>query len=170
MTRRAAGETMRGLGTIVAMLIVLASAPAWAQSKDASPQPEDERPAGRAPEGRAPAQSERADVWGALAFTADGSWATAWSQPTKSDAESNVMTKCGKFRRGECKVVSFTGKYCAALATYIGHHSRRSYKLSFTAGGTSLPEAQRAAMDRCNDDARTRGKCQLRAMVCGDGR
>jgi Domain of unknown function (DUF4189) len=114
--------------------------------------------------------SDKSDVWGALAFTADGSWATAWKKPSKSDAEANVAVACAKFGRGKCEVVSFNGEYCAALATYIGSHSRRRYKLSFSAGGTSVPQAQKAAMDRCNDDRRTRGKCQLRTTVCGDGR
>ena len=114
--------------------------------------------------------SDKSNVWGALAFTADGSWATAWAKPSKSDAEANVAVACAKFGRGECKVVSFNGEYCAALATYIGSHSRHRYKLSFSAGGQTLPEAQNAAMERCNDDRRTRGRCQLRTTVCGDGR
>jgi hypothetical protein len=114
--------------------------------------------------------SAQSEVWGALAFTADGSWATAWAKPSKAEAEANVAVACAKFGRGECKVVSFTGEYCAALATYIGSHSRRRYKLSFSDGGRTVPEAQNAAMQRCNNDSRTRNRCQLRTTVCGDGR
>jgi hypothetical protein len=117
-----------------------------------------------------PASNDKPTVWGALAFTADGSWATAWSKPSKAEAESNVAIACAKFGRGRCEVVSFSGDYCAALATYIGAHSRRRYKLSFSAGGRTVPEAQHAAMERCNSDTRTRGRCQLRTTVCGDGR
>ena len=114
--------------------------------------------------------SDKSDLWGALAFTADGSWATAWKKSSKGDAEANVAVACAKFGRGECRVVSFNGEHCAALATYIGSHSRHRYKLSFSDGGTSVPQAQSAAMDRCNADRRTRGRCQLRTTVCGDGR
>jgi hypothetical protein len=140
---------MPARGLFVAALILLSFGTAWAQ-----PRPRPDKP----------------EVWGALAFTADGSWATAWSKPSKAEAEANVAVACAKFGRGECKVVSFTGEYCAALATYIGAHSRHRYKLSFSGGGLSVPQAQKEAMDRCNADRRTRGNCQLRTTVCGDGR
>jgi hypothetical protein len=117
-----------------------------------------------------PDPGDKSTVWGALAFTADGSWATAWLKPSKPEAESNVAVACAKFGRGQCEVVSFNGTYCAALATYIGAHSRHRYKLSFSGGGHSVHEAQGAAMDNCNNDSRTRGHCQLRTTVCGDGR
>ncbi len=115
----------------------------------------------------APGSSE---YWGALAFTADGSWATAAKMASKAEAEASVAVRCAKFGRGRCEIVSFPGKYCAALATYIGSHSRRSYKLSFSGGGPSVSEAQQSALSRCNDDRRTRRRCQLRTVVCGDGR
>jgi hypothetical protein len=149
-------------GLFIAVLMLLAAGTAWAQSLD-SEAPRRASPAEAAP-------SEKSKVWGALAFTADGSWATAWAKPSKSDAEANVAVACAKFGRGRCEVVSFTGEYCAALATYIGSHSRRRYKLSFSGGGLSVHEAQKEAMDRCNGDSRTRGRCQLRTTVCGDGR
>ena len=41
---------------------------------------------------------------------------------------------------------------------------------NFTAGGTTYPAAQGAAMDRCNSDERTQGHCQPRAAACADGR
>ena len=137
---------MPARGLFVAMFLLCAAGPALGQTS-----------------------SEKSDLWGALAFTADGSWATAWKKPSKAEAESSVAVACAKFGRGECKVVSFNGEYCAALATYIGSHSRHRYKLSFSGGGTTVPEAQNAAMEYCKKDRRTRG-CQLRTTVCGDGR
>jgi len=122
--------------------------------------------------GAASAQTAPAapQYYGAIAFTADGSYSTAWKQSSKAEAEADVAKRCAKFGRGACEVVGFGGSICAALATYIGAHSGRRYKLSFTGGGTTSPEAQRAAMDRCNADKRTRQRCQLRTVVCGDGR
>jgi hypothetical protein len=119
---------------------------------------------------QAPAEPAKPQYYGAIAFTADGSYSTAWKQPSKAEAEADVAKRCAKFGRGACEVVGFSGAICAALATYIGAHSGRRYKLSFTGGGTTSPEAQRAAMDRCNADKRTRQRCQLRTVVCGDGR
>jgi len=110
------------------------------------------------------------DYWGAIAFTADGSFSTAWKQPSKAEAEADVAKRCAKFGRGSCEVIGFRGELCAALATYAGAHSGRRYKLSYTGGGLTSPEAQKKALQRCNDDRRTRGHCQLRTVVCGDGR
>jgi Domain of unknown function (DUF4189) len=108
--------------------------------------------------------------FGAIAFTADGSWATAWQKPSPAEAEADVAKRCAAFGRGSCKVFAFPGEQCVGLATFIGRSGRTRWQLSFTGGGTSGPEAQRTAMDRCNSDNRTRGQCQLRTMVCGDGR
>jgi hypothetical protein len=108
--------------------------------------------------------------WGAIGFTADGSWATAWRASSKAEAEAKVALDCAKFGRGKCEVESFPGTLCVGLASYQGTHSRTRYKLAFTAGGTTTPEAQKAAVDRCNADQRTRRNCQLRTVVCGDGR
>lgn len=118
----------------------------------------------------AAAAAAKPQYYGAIGFTADGSYSTAWKQNSKAEAEADVAKRCAKFGRGACEVVGFSGELCAALATYIGSHSGRRYKLSFTGGGTTSPEAQKSAMDRCNEDKRTRQRCQLRTVVCGDGR
>ncbi len=111
-----------------------------------------------------------AGLYGAIAFTADGSYSTAWKYKSKSEAEAYVATRCSAFGRGECKVIGFVGSLCAGLASYNGTSGSRRWKLAFTGGGTTASEAQKAAMDRCNNDNRTRGRCQLRTVVCGDGR
>jgi Domain of unknown function (DUF4189) len=108
--------------------------------------------------------------YGAIAFTADGSWATVWRSPSKPEAEAEVAKRCARLGHGGCEVVSFPGEQCVALASFAGRSGRKRWQLSFTAGGLTGPEAQLAAMKRCNDDQRTRGRCQLRTMVCGDGR
>jgi hypothetical protein len=154
----------RGLFIAALMLFTVATAGAQNAPNDANQGSSPSEPA------TTTTPSEKSSVFGALAFTADGSWATAWSKPSKADAEGNVAVACAKFGRGRCEIVSFSGEYCAALATYIGSHSRRRYKLSFSGGGLSVPQAQNEAMGRCNGDSRTRGRCQLRTTVCGDGR
>jgi hypothetical protein len=85
------------------------------------------------------------DVWGAIGFTADGSYSTVWKAPSKAEAEAEVAKKCSAFGRGGCQVVSFSGKECGALATFIGNYKRRRWNLSFTAGGETYPEASRIA-------------------------
>lgn len=121
------------------------------------------------PPQREPDQST--DVqWGAIGFTADGSYSSAWKMPSKADAEVRVAKQCSSFGRGGCQIVSFSGQECVALATFIGSYRGRRWSLSFTAGGNTYPEAQNAAMDRCNSDERSHGRCQPRTAACADGR
>ncbi|WP_291571702.1 DUF4189 domain-containing protein [Bradyrhizobium sp.] len=121
------------------------------------------------PEQRQPEPS--GDVpWGALAFTADGSWSSDWKMASQAEAEADVAKRCSAMGHGRCEVINFSGQQCAALATFIGNYSRRRWELSYTAGGNTYPEAQNAAMARCNADERTRGNCQFRTAVCADGR
>lgn len=108
--------------------------------------------------------------WGAMGFTADGSYSSTWKMPSKAEAEAKVAKQCAAFGRGGCEVVSFSGQECVALATFIGSYRRRRWNLSFTAGGNTYPEAQNAAMGRCNSDERAQGRCQPRTAACADGR
>lgn len=173
-----------GLAAAFAMLISTASAQIKFPSADelermrqpggasGPTQPPPDRPA-QAPSATPPSSAPKPakpEQWGAIGFTADGSFSTAWKYPSKAEAEAYVAVNCAKFGRGKCEIISFGGDLCSALATYIGSHSGRRYRLSFTAGGYTASEAQRAALERCNDDRRTRNRCQLRTVVCGDGR
>jgi len=115
-----------------------------------------------------PASSEGA--WGAIAFTADGSYSSTWKMLSQPEAEAKVLRQCARFGRGGCEVVSFSGQQCAALATFLGSYKRRRWNLSFTAGGMTYPSAQNAAMERCNADERAQGRCQPRTTACADGR
>jgi len=117
---------------------------------------------------RPPSSSDA--MWGALAFTADGSYSSTWKMVSQPEAEAKVLRQCARFGRGGCEVVSFSGEQCAALATFIGSYRRKRWSLSFTAGGMTYPSAQGAAMDRCNSDERTQGNCQPRTAACADGR
>jgi hypothetical protein len=108
--------------------------------------------------------------WGAIAFTADGSYSSTWKMSSQPEAEAKVLRECAKFGRGGCEVVTFSGQECVALSTFIGNYRRRRWNLSFTAGGNTYPDAQNAAMYRCNSDERTQGHCQPRTAACADGR
>jgi Domain of unknown function (DUF4189) len=108
--------------------------------------------------------------WGAIAFTADGSYSSTWKMPSEPEAEARVLKQCASYGRGSCEVTSFSGQQCVGLATFIGNYRRRRWLLSFTAGGMTYPEAQSAALDRCNTDERSQGHCQTRTTACADGR
>jgi hypothetical protein len=108
--------------------------------------------------------------WGAIGFTADGSYSTVWKMASQAEAEAAVAKKCAEYGRGACKVVAISGPECIALSTFNGSHKRTRWNLSFTAGGNTYPEATRTAMDRCNSDERSRGRCVFRVAACADGR
>jgi hypothetical protein len=108
--------------------------------------------------------------WGAIAFTADGSYSSTWKMGSQPEAEAKVLRECARFGRGGCEVVTFSGQECVALSTFIGSYRRRRWNLSFTAGASTYPDAQNAAMYRCNSDERTQGHCQPRTAACADGR
>jgi hypothetical protein len=87
-----------------------------------------------------------------------------------AEAEAKVAKKCSEYGRGACKVVSFSGAECVGLATFIGSYKRRRWLLSFTAGGNTYPGATNTAMNSCNSDERSQGRCTYRVAACADGR
>lgn len=120
----------------------------------------------QAPQTPAP-WAEPAPQFGALAFTADGSFASAWKSSSKADVEAKVLAECAGFRRGHCEVVSFHDDLCAAIASFQLGAGR---KVTYAGGGLTRADAKRIALERCNGDARSGRRCQLRTVVCGDGR
>jgi hypothetical protein len=80
-------------------------------------------------------------TWGAIGFTADGSYSTTWKMPSQPEAEARAAKGCAQLGRGRCEVVSFSGQQCGALATFIGPYRRRRWVLSFTAGGGTYPDS-----------------------------
>jgi hypothetical protein len=122
------------------------------------------------PPGQQPSINSGDMYWGAIAFTADGSYSSAWKMPSQPEAEARVLKQCASYGRGGCEVTAFSGRECVGLATFVGNYRRRRWLLSFTAGGMTYPDAQRAALDRCNSDERAQGRCQTRTTACADGR
>jgi hypothetical protein len=105
--------------------------------------------------------------WGAVSFTASGSYSTTWRQPSKEVAEAKVATECAAFGRGACRTIGFPGELCVALVTYRGGRLRAT----FSGGGATYPDAQKRAMEQCENDPQTRrNRCTPLTAMCGDGR
>jgi Domain of unknown function (DUF4189) len=111
--------------------------------------------------------SEPAPQFGAIAFTADGSFAAAWRSPSKANVEAKVLGRCSRFNRGHCELVSVRDGLCAAIASFRAGATRR---VTYAGGGLTRADAKRLALERCNGDSRSGKRCQLRTVVCGDGR
>jgi Domain of unknown function (DUF4189) len=126
--------------------------------------------AAAAQERRAQSPAPWAEVpirYGAIAFTADGSFSTAWKYRSKAAAQAKVATDCARFKRGVCQVVSFGAQVCAAIASFEFGKDR---KVTYSGGGFAPDVAQQGALRRCREDGRSGGRCELRAVVCADGR
>ncbi len=137
---------------LAAAVFMLPSAALLAQSLDLTP-PQ----AGQSP----PPQ------FGAIAFTADGSFSAVWKRGSTGEAQTQVLAACAKFRRGECQVVSFREELCAAIASF---RTAKDLKVTYAGGGVARADAKRSALERCNSDSRAHRTCQVRTVVCGDGR
>ena len=105
--------------------------------------------------------------YGAIAFAADGSYSTAWKYRSKAAAQAKVASMCSRFKRGMCQVVGFGARVCAAIASF---ESGKGRKVTYSGGALSPQEAQQAALRRCKEDSRSGGRCELRVVVCADGR
>src|SRR4029077_11643320 len=108
--------------------------------------------------------------WGAVGFTANGSYSSNWKMASQAEAEAKAAKGCAQFGRGACQVVSFSGQECVAWQLSSDQYRRRRWNLSFTAGGPTYPQAQSAAIGRCNAEERSQGRCQPRTAACADGR
>jgi len=106
-------------------------------------------------------------VYGAIAFTPDGSFFSVWEIGSRLEAEDKVRAECASLGRGACEAVSFRGEICTSIAT--GEIAKQR-KITYAGGGLSPSTAEKIALGRCNGDRRARGSCQLRTTVCGDGR
>ena len=104
---------------------------------------------------------------GAIAFTPDGSFTSTWKRATKTEAEDKVRAECTGLARGKCEVLSFGPDVCAALAS--GQISKQR-KITYSGGGMTRAAAEKVALFRCNADRRAHGSCEMRTVLCGDGR
>jgi hypothetical protein len=111
--------------------------------------------------------SDKPSVYGAIAFTPDGSFFSVWKIGSRLEAEDKVRSECTALGRGTCEAVSFHGEICTSIAT--GEIAKKR-KITYAGGGLNPSDAERLALSRCNSDRRARGTCQLRTTVCGDGR
>ena len=72
---------------------------------------------------RTPAQTPdpaAGELWAAIGFTADGSYASAWKADSKSEAEAEVAKKCARFGRGGCEISAVSGRECLRACSVAG--------------------------------------------------
>lgn len=65
----------------------------------------------------APAPANAADVYGAIAYSGNGSWGRSWDYPTRAAAEATAVKSCGY---SDCKVLTSSPPAAPSPPT-IGH-------------------------------------------------
>lgn len=111
-----------------------------------------------------PEDESKPETFGAIAFTADGSFASAWKWQSKEAVEARVLSQCNRFKRGHCEVATVRDGLCASIASF----SRGMQSVTYAGAGVTPDDARRVALRRCNGDRRSGGKCQIRTTVCSD--
>jgi len=97
------------------------SAPAPPPSRPPNPSPKmDYIPPIYSPNQPAPSTSSDGS-WGAIGFTADGSYSSNWKMASQPEAEAKAAKGCAQFGRGACQVVSFSGQECVAWQLSSDH-------------------------------------------------
>ena len=103
-------------------------------------------------------------LFGAVAFTADGSFASAWKWSSKKAVEARVLSQCSKFKRGPCQVATVRNGLCASIANF----SEGMASVTYAGAGITPEDARRVALRRCNGDSRSNRNCRIRTTVCSD--
>ena len=101
-------------------------------------------------------------LYGAIAFTPDGSFFSVWRIGSRTEAEDKVRAECAALGRGACEAMSFRSEICAAIAsaqigkqrkiTYSGgglHPAMPSVWRSGAATPTGAPAAHASCAPRC---------------------
>ena len=63
--------------------------------------------------------------------------------------------------------MGFRQELCAAIASF---RTAKDQAATYAGGGVTRADAKRSALERCNGDNRAQRRCQVRTVVCGDGR
>ncbi|MGE0736245.1 MAG: DUF4189 domain-containing protein [Alphaproteobacteria bacterium] len=92
--------------------------------------------------------------FGAIAF-GNGKSSKVFGQPSQQKARMQARSKCGQ----HCRAIVFGSGKCAAFAV-------SGNGVQFPGTGTSLNDAENAAMGACNAKASLRGNCRIGVSAC----
>lgn len=110
-------------------------------------------------------------IWGAVAYTANGTVGRAWNQPNRLEAEQVAIAECRKRagRNAKCDTLAAADKACLAVATYRARSGETIYYGARVSLQPTLAQAISNALQQCQDAPRSRDTCANRISICADG-
>lgn len=115
--------------------------------------------------------SRAPQVWGSLAYTANGAVGRAWNRPSRKDAEDTALAECRRRagRNAECSTQSAADSACLSAATYRATIGETVYFGARVSLKPRLQEAIDAALEQCRSADKSNGTCATRVSFCADG-
>ena len=108
--------------------------------------------------------------WGAIAYTARGGNVGVAGRPSRAKAEEEARSDCAKRAGSACDVLTVSANRCVAFAFNLGIAASVKTYLTAAGYGNDPQAARAAAMGDCLDRAKLRENCEVRRVVCADGR
>lgn len=110
-------------------------------------------------------------IWGAVAYTANGTVGRSWNQANRQEAEQVAIAECRKRagRNAKCDTLAAADKACLAVATYRARTGETIYYGARVSLQPTLAQAISNALQQCQDAPRSRDTCANRISICADG-
>jgi peptidoglycan hydrolase-like protein with peptidoglycan-binding domain len=110
-------------------------------------------------------------VWGAVAYTANGTVGRSWNRASRLEAEQDAIGECQKRagRRAKCDTLAAADAACLAVATYRARSGETIYYGARVSLQPTLAQAISNALQQCQDAPRSRDTCANRISICANG-
>lgn len=111
------------------------------------------------------------EIWGSVAYTANGTVGRAWNRASRQEAEEVAVAECRRRagRRASCETLSAADSACLAVATYRAQISGTVYYGARVSLQPDLARAISNALQQCQDAERSRNTCVNRVAFCANG-
>ncbi|MBM3608840.1 MAG: DUF4189 domain-containing protein [Alphaproteobacteria bacterium] len=110
-------------------------------------------------------------IWGAVAYTANGNVGRAWNAGSRREAEDIALAECRKRagRNSKCDSLAAADSACLAVATYRATTGGTTYFGARVSLQPTLAQAISNALQQCQDAPRSRDTCANRISICANG-
>ncbi len=110
-------------------------------------------------------------IWGAVAYTANGTLGRVWNRVSRQEAEESAKAECRRRagRKAACDTLTASDSACLAVATYRSQTGGTVYYGARVALQPDLARAISNALQQCQEADRSRGTCVNRVAFCANG-
>lgn len=108
-------------------------------------------------------------IWGALAYTAQGAFGTAWNKPTRQDAERDALLACRARGVQTCRVRAMAEKACGAIVLSAQQVGTKKHSTAFVSVRPTLAQAIDNARAECQRLSKQPEACSAPTTLCADG-